>query len=193
MSTLSTADIVTFVRARHQRTQAPIIQDPYTQVLCGPLLGLALRLRPLEWFVARVLLRRIMPASMSVFVRARHAERALGRAIANGVDQYVIVGAGMDSFAFRRADSPKRLNVFKIDHPVTQRKKLDRIRRASLAVPSQHHFVGADLSRISTIEALDGTPLDRIRPAFFSMLGVAYYLTPDSLAETTRPVALSLP
>ena len=117
----------------------------------------------------------------------------------------------MDSFAFRRADSPKRLNVFKIDHgeprDSTEEDRrdaaaaLDRIRRASLAVPSQHHFVGADLSRISTIEALDGTPLDRIRPAFFSMsvpgwipsLGVAYYLTPDSLAETTRPVALSLP
>ena len=134
-----------------------------------------------------------MPARMCIFVRARHAERALEKAVAGGVDQYVIIGAGMDSFGFRQTDDSNQLDVFEIDHPVMQRKKLDRIRRAGLTVRSRHHFVGADLSQTSPIEALAGTPFDPSRRAFFSMLGVAYYLTPDSLAETLRSVALCMP
>ncbi len=134
-----------------------------------------------------------MPAHLCVVMRARYAEQALERAVAEGIKQYVIIGAGMDSFAFRRPDLLQQIDAFEIDHPVTQRKKLRRIERARLPVPPNHHFVAADLSKVSTVDALAGSPFDMSRPTFVSMLGVAYYLTPESLAITARSIAQHLP
>ena len=71
-----------------------------------------------------------MPSSMCVLMRARYAEDALERALEPGVRKYVILGAGMDSFAFRRPDLMRRSQADEVDHPVTQSAKLRRIKRA---------------------------------------------------------------
>ena len=86
-----------------------------------------------------------------------------------------------------------RIDVFEIDHPVTQRKKLKRIRWAGLTIPSRLHFVPADLTKISALDALVGSGFEMSRPTFLTLLGVVYYLTADSLAETARSISRHLP
>lgn len=191
---LSTADIVAFERAWHEGAGPSVLRDPWASSLCGPALGLALRFRPLAWMVCSTLLREVMPASMVVVVRARHVEQALERSIReDGIVQYVILGAGMDSFAFRRPDLMQHVEVFEIDHPREQVKKFARLRRAGLPIARSHHFIAADLSSVSPPDALAESPFDPARPAFFSMLGVAYYLTLDAIAETVRLIAADSP
>ena len=160
------------------RHPTPIFDDPYAKKLCGPVLGLALRFRPFEWLLFKVVLAPLMPVSMCVVMRARYAEQGLGRAVEEGVRHYVILGAGMDSFAFRRPDLLDVIDAFEVDHPVTQKKKLDRISNAKLLVPANHHFIAADLSVVSTVEALAGTAFD-MSQAHVSFLAGSRLL-PDS-------------
>ena len=176
----------------HQRQPVRIFDDPYAKDLCGGFWRLVLRIAPLEW-VLRVMTKPMAPVSMCVLMRARYAEQALEEAIDAGITQYVIIGAGMDSFAFRRPDLIERIDVFEIDHPVTQRKKLERIRRTGLTMPSRMHFVPADLEKISAMDALARSGFETSRPMFVTLLGVAYYLTADSLTETARSIGRSLP
>ena len=100
----STADPAAAARAGHQRDRVRIFEDPYAQLLCGRFWRLVLRIRPLEWFLTKGMMRPIRPVSMCVLMRARYAEQALETAVKDGITQYVIIGAGMDSFAFRRPD-----------------------------------------------------------------------------------------
>lgn len=186
---ISTADIVAAFRGRHRHARRRIFDDPYAHLLCGRFLGFAVRFRPLGWLLVKIVLRRLTPAGMCVLMRARYAEQALEAAVAEGVSQYVIIGAGMDSFIFRRRDLLERIDVFEIDHPVTQRKKLERIRRAGLTVPARCRFVAADLSKVAVVDALAGSGFDCSKPTFLSLLGVVYYLTPDSLAALARSIA----
>ena len=188
----STADTVAAVRARHRRERVRIFDDPYARSLCGGPWRLVLRIPPLQWIVDRAL-RPLEPVSMDVLMRARYAEEVLERAIEDGVTQYVVIGAGMDSFAFRRPGLMERIDIFEIDHPATQEKKLERIRRAGLTIPPGLHFVPADLEEIATLDALEDSGFDRSRSTFLTLLGVVYYLTADSLAETARSIARNLP
>ena len=181
------------VRARHHRDRVRIFEDPYARFLCGWFWRLVLWIRPLEWFLFKGVLGPIEPVSMCVLMRARYAEQALEQAVEDGVAQYVIIGAGMDSFAFRRSDLMERIDVFEIDHPETQSKKLERIRRLGLTIPSRLHFVPADLTKISTLDALAGSGFEMSRPTFLTLLGVVYYLTAESLAETARSISRHLP
>lgn len=186
---VSTADLVASARAWHMRHPTPIFEDPYAKELCGPVLGFALRFRPFEWLLFKVVLAAVLPVSMCVVMRARYAEQALERAVEEGIRRYVIIGAGMDSFALRRPDLLEKIDAFEIDHPVTQQKKLDRIDKAGFKVPKNHHFVAADLSQVSTVDALAGSAFEMSMPTFLSLLGVVYYLTPESLAETARSIS----
>ena len=192
-TTVSTADLTAAARALHMRDPTPIFSDPYAHLLCGWFFGLVLRLPPLEYVVNKVALDAVKPTLMCVVMRARYAEQALERAVQQGIQQYVIIGAGMDSFAFRRSDLLEHIVSFEIDHPVTQGKKLHRVRRAGLAVPPNHHFVEADLTHVSPVDALSGSPFDMRRLSFMSLLGVAYYLTQETLSATARSLADGLP
>ena len=192
-SNTSTADTTAAVRARHQRYDKRLLDDPLAKDLCGPLWKAALRIKPLGWFLDDVLMRSIQPVSMCVLMRARYAEQALERAAAEGAEQYAIIGAGMDSFAFRRADMMKRIDVFEIDHPETQKAKLARIEQAGWAKPERLHFVPADLSEVSAAEALRGSAFDPAKRTFFTLLGVSYYITAEDLANTARSIAQEAP
>lgn len=188
----STAETVAALRAVHQREPVRIFEDPYAKFLCGWFWRLVLRIRPLEWII-RVMTKPMAPTAMCVVMRARYAEQALEQAVEDGITQYVIIGSGMDSFAFRRPDLMERIDVFEIDHPATQHKKLERIRRSGLIIPSRLHFVPADLTKISAMDALAGSGFEMGRPTFLTLLGVVYYLTADSLAETARSISRHLP
>jgi len=121
-----------------------------------------------------------------VLARARYTEDRLAAAMRGGVSQYVIIGAGLDTFALRRPDLQDRLRIIEIDHPATQTSKQERIREAGLTPPPNLHFAPADLEKESLAEVLSRTPYDRARPAFFSWLGVTMYLTGDAIRATLR-------
>ena len=187
--TVSTADWVAASRAWHLIHTVPLFEDPYAAELCGRALKLLHWMRPLEWLIFKFILRPIMPPSMCVLMRARYAEESLELAMQAGIRQYVILGAGMDSFAFRRPDLLKKTRAFEVDHPVTQAKKIRRIERAGWKIPSNHFFVAADLSKVSAVRALAETPFDGSARAFVSLLGVSYYLTSSELAATARGIS----
>ncbi len=191
-SSVSTADLAAAFRALHTSTENPVFVDPLARVLCGWPFRLALACPPLEHALKRLAHEALAPITMSIVLRARYAEGALERAVASGCGQYVIIGAGMDSFAFRRSELLERIEVFEVDHPVTQRKKLLRSRKARLTIPQRHHFIAADLTRASVAEALAGSPFAISRPAFLSLLGVAHYLPREALVGTVRSIARDL-
>jgi methyltransferase (TIGR00027 family) len=122
--------------------------------------------------------------------RARYAEDLLEKAVRQqGVQQYVILGAGMDTFAWRSPDLLRRLQVFEVDHPATQAHKRQRLREAGLERPAQLHFIPVDFSRENLAAALRRSAYDPQAPSFFSWLGVTYYLTRSTALATWRAIA----
>jgi methyltransferase (TIGR00027 family) len=120
---------------------------------------------------------RASPAYTNVIVRSRYTEDALGAAVARGVRQYVLIGAGFDSYALRRPAQARDLQVFEVDHPATQALKKQRIAECGIAVAAGVHFVAADLAGEALDAVLSRTSFDPDAPAFFSWLGVTMYLT----------------
>lgn len=125
--------------------------------------------------------------------RGRYTEDALEASIARGVQQYVILGAGLDTFAFRRPDLVERLQVYEIDHPATQAMMRDRIAKAGWQIPEPLHFIPVDFTKENLATALEPSGYDPKQPSFFSWLGVTYYLTRDVVFETLRAIAQIAP
>lgn len=128
-------------------------------------------------------------ATPIVLARARYAEECLERAIGQGVTQYVILGAGLDSFAWRRPDLMRRLTLFEVDFPATQRFKRERLTELGLTLPAQLRFVPLDFTERPLDAALKESGYDPSAPGFFSWLGVTYYLPRQVVLETLRTVA----
>jgi methyltransferase (TIGR00027 family) len=123
----------------------------------------------------------------SIFVlRSRYAEDSLREAVANGVEQYVMVGAGMDTFAYRQPGWGVRLRIFEIDHPESQKIKREHLAKRGIVVPANVVFCPIDFERTSLAEALATSSLDLGAPTFFSWLGVTQYLTNEAIDSTLR-------
>ena len=185
----STADLAAALRAWHQGDRVRLVEDSCARSLTSPSLQRILRFRPAAWFLANWFLGGLKPVMLGLLIRARYAERAVEAAFRDGIRQYVIVGAGLDSFALRRTDLVPPLRVFELDRPAMQELKRERIRSAGISSPPGHHFVPADLEQVSVMEALSNAPFDPEDPAILSFLGVTYYLTPETLAESARSIA----
>jgi len=124
-----------------------------------------------------------------VILRTRYTEETLAAAVARGVRQYVILGAGMDSFALRQPVFAQGVDVIEVDHPASQTFKRERLRACGVTVPPTLHFVPADLSCEQLATALTRSPYRSAEPAFFSWLGVAVYLTREANLATLRGIA----
>ena len=125
-----------------------------------------------------------------VLGRARYAEDHLEAAVRRQqVQQYVILGAGLDTFAWRRPNSLARLKVFEVDHPATQAYKRRRLREMGLEEPDRLHFLSVDFSRDNLAGALRRSAYDPQAPSFFSWLGVSYYLSRADLFATLGAIA----
>ena len=120
--------------------------------------------------------------------RARYTEDSLEAAIKQGVRQYVILGAGMDTFAFRRKELMEQLQVFEVDHPATQEFKRNRLAELGWDLPVQLHFIPVDFNKESLAEALKHSAYDPQALTFFSWLGVTMYLTRDAVFATLRTI-----
>jgi methyltransferase (TIGR00027 family) len=125
-----------------------------------------------------------------VFIsRARYAEDSLEKAIKQGVKQYVILGAGMDTFAFRRPEMMVKLEVFEVDHPATQKFKLQRLAELEWEQPAKLHFIPIDFTKESLVTALiSSSSYDPKIKTFFNWLGVTYFLTRDEVFTTLRSI-----
>jgi len=124
-----------------------------------------------------------------VVIRSRYTEDALREAVNRGILQYVLIGAGFDSFALRRPAFSEDLEIFEIDHPATQAFKVQRIRDCGISLPASVHFVSADLANEDLEAALVRSSFRREQPAFFSWLGATVYLTREANLAALRAVA----
>ena len=118
--------------------------------------------------------------------RIRFTEDRLA-AFAEDRVQYVICGAGADSFSFRNPNP--RIEVFEVDHPDTQRYKRERVRQLEWNVPHNVHFVPVDFEKETMTGGLLSAGFSPEKPTFFSILGVSYYLTLPVFTETLRQIA----
>jgi methyltransferase (TIGR00027 family) len=125
-----------------------------------------------------------------IAARSRFAEEELALALQQGVRQYVVLGAGLDTFALRNPFP--ELRVLEVDHPDTQAWKRQRLEHAGIAIPDSMRFAPVDFERDTLAHGLEAAGFCREQPAFFSWLGVVPYLTRDAAFATLRFVA-SLP
>ena len=188
----TTAIGTALMRAAHTRLdRPPLIEDPWGDRLVLADERAALLARAGAEDLDAVL--REHPSYGTVILRARYAEDALADAVRRGARQYVIVGAGLDSFALRRPPFARDLEVFEVDHPSTQRFKAQRLDLCGVRAPHGVHLVAADLSETGLGSALAGSPYRSDLPAFFSWLGVTTYLTHEANLATLAAIASCAP
>ncbi len=126
-----------------------------------------------------------------ILCRSRYTEDLLYEAISRGVKQYVILGAGLDSFAYQNTDLSDRLRIFEVDHPASQEWKRKRIEEAGISLPKNVSFIPIDFELQSLEEGMAQGGYIPDDPTFFSWLGVTYYLTEDAVFNTLQYVATS--
>ena len=161
-------------RAAHQlMDQPPVLDDPIALQLIGSAYP-----RHMERASHRV--ARDFRAFMAV--RSRYVEDKLAEAVQQGTRQYVVLGAGLDTFAYRNRFPS--LRVFEVDFPATQEWKKQMLARALIAVPAELTFVPLDFEHHTLAEGLRDAGFDTREPAFFGWLGVIPYLTQQAFRAT---------
>jgi methyltransferase (TIGR00027 family) len=162
----------------------PVLDDPLAIPILGAETAAALRADPTQFTPGPFapVLRAFMAA------RARFAEDQLASLRAAGVQQYVVLGAGLDTFAYRD-QSPLPLRIWEVDHPATQAWKRARLAEAEITVPPSLTFVPVDFERDALPDALRRAGFDPSDGAFFSWLGVTPYLTDAAIFDTLAYVA----
>jgi methyltransferase (TIGR00027 family) len=170
-------------RAVHQLRDAPLV---FEDALAVGILG--------ETYAER--LREAVAEPESAYSRAfrsflaarsRYAEDHLRAAVAAGVRQYVLLGAGLDTFAYR--DPYAELRVFEVDHPATQAWKRELLGRGAIPIPETVCFAPVNFETQGIGEGLESAGFDAQAPAFFAWLGVVPYLTPEAFRTTLRYIA----
>lgn len=175
------------LRALHRLVDAEpwVIDDPVSTALFGDVA----RAR-FERDVAPALGRARADALRAhVLVRSAFAEERLRTAVARGVRQCVVLGAGFDTFAYRQPAWMQDVRLFEIDAPATQAEKRARLAAAGIAEPPNVVYAAIDFERTSLAAGLREAGLDLGAPAFFSWLGVMVYLTRDAVDAVFRTVA----
>jgi methyltransferase (TIGR00027 family) len=119
--------------------------------------------------------------------RSRYAEDALAHAVAQGVTQYVLLGAGLDTFAHRNPFP--HLRVFEVDHPTTQQWKRELLATSALPAPASLTYAPVDFERESLADQLHSVGFDSQIPTFFAWLGVVPYLTLEAFRSTIAFIA----
>ena len=126
-----------------------------------------------------------------VAVRSRFAEDAIAAAVEHGVSQVVVLGAGLDTFAYR-STLRDRLRIYEVDHPATQAWKRHLLHEADIPIPNLLSFAPIDFEHQTLAEGLAAAGFDRSRQTFFTWLGVVPYLTEEAVWSTLSFIS-SLP
>ena len=180
-----TAALTAMLRAAHQLLddEPKIIDDPIAVALVDEATRERIAARPIGLLSPGLMIPRA-----AVLLRSRYTEDLLAEAIAQGVRQFVILGAGLDTFAFRQPEFARQLQIYEVDQPATQAWKRDRLAAAGLAVPDNLHWAPIDFEQQTLAAGLRDAGFDSSRPAFFSWLGVTQYLTLPAIDATLRVV-----
>lgn len=168
-------------RAVHQLfdDEPKILLDPITLRLVEMPVGIDLHVEASRQVRSRLVLR------------SRYAEDCLAEAVAErAIGQYLILGAGLDTFAFRQPLCVRSIQIFEVDHPVTQHDKIERLKAADLHAPTNLHFVPVDFESMSLNDALRSTGFDFDSPTFCSWLGVTYYLSEEAIDRALEVIRL---
>ena len=123
--------------------------------------------------------------------RSRYAEDTLSNAVAQGITQYVLLGAGLDTFAYR--NPYPNLRVFEVDHPATQQWKHELLETSRIPIPHTLTFVPVDFEHQTLSAQLLAAGFDSTVPTFFAWLGVVPYLTLEAFRSTLRFIAAQRP
>ncbi|HEX4341576.1 MAG TPA: class I SAM-dependent methyltransferase [Polyangiaceae bacterium] len=183
----NTAVRVALWRALHLEVDAPphVVVDDVGVKLVGP---------DDDWRGRPDMSPFTRPFRASILARARFIEDLVAEQVVRGVGQYVILGAGLDTFAQRRADLAARIVVFEIDQPGPQAWKRQRLEALGLGVPSFLRLVPVDLEAGDAWwERLPASGFDSAQPAVVASTGVSMYLTRDAIMATLRQVATLAP
>lgn len=183
-----TSDIAAVMRALHQT------HDGEPKILVDPIAPMLVEVGSLDpnW-IGPILAHPFAPQWRASFaIRSRYTEDCLGEAVAEGARQYLILGAGLDTFAYRQPAWAKAIRIFEIDHPATQGFKRSQLSRAGIRLPVNLSFVPTDFERTSIRQALDLSAFAFDERSFCAWLGVTQYLTRDAIEATLR-FTLSLP
>jgi methyltransferase (TIGR00027 family) len=187
-----TAEVVATVRAGHLAFDDPpwVFEDPFAgDFIISPFWRLLVKNRLINQ-LSRKLVYRGMEPFFSLFLRrARWTEELLDKAVAAGTGQYVILGAGLDSFSWRRKDLAAALKVYEVDHPATQEAKRKRLLKLKLETPENHEFAPCDFENEGMADALARSSFSPERPAFFSWMGTTPYLSREAVLQTIGAVA----
>ena len=179
------AQRVAALRAVHQLLDEPLVlSDPIALPLLGASTEAALRDDP---FALNDPISRSLRGAL--VARSRFVEDELSRCVAAGVRQYLVMGAGLDTIAFRNPHGEAGLRVFEVDHPGTQRWKRQLLAEARIGEPASLSFVPADFERDDLCTALRQAGFHADRPACVSWMGVTMYLTAEAVSATLRTVA----
>jgi methyltransferase (TIGR00027 family) len=177
-----TAHRVAVRRAAHQLLDQPrVLDDPLALRIIGTTAAEELRSNPKEHHAFSRAFRAFMAA------RSRYAEDELARAVAHGATQYVVLGAGLDTFAYRNPHP--NLRVFEVDHPATQAWKRECLQAAAIAIPASLTFVPIDFEQQTLADGLVRAGVNPNAAAFFSWLGVTPYLTREACMTTLSFIA----
>jgi methyltransferase (TIGR00027 family) len=165
-------------RAIHQLLdQPPVLNDPIAIPLLGPKFA----------YDAEKESSRFARAFRAFMVaRSRLAEDQLARAAEKGLNQYVVLGAGLDTFAYRNPFPQVR--VFEVDFPATQQWKRSLLAAASIPIPANLIFVPLDFEHMTLAEGLASAGFDATQPAFFGWLGVVPYLSLPAFRSTLETI-----
>jgi methyltransferase (TIGR00027 family) len=182
-----TALRVALRRAAHQLHDSPVVfDDPMAVPLLGATYAEELRRTPV---------REDRPFSISLraflVARSRYAEDNLRKAVESGVEQYVLLGAGLDTFAYR--NSYPQLRVFEVDHPATQQWKRELLQRNRIAIPESVTYTPVDFECQSLSAQLGNTGFNQRAPTFFAWLGVVPYLTLEAFRGTLSFISTQPP
>ena len=183
-STFNGAAVRRAVHVRYERP--PVLDDNWALKLIDRKSQLLVRCPPLyRKYLAPQQLR-----SKSLFAYSisnlRLAEELVEQGLAADRNQYLLLGAGLDSFGVRRGDLADRLRVYELDHPVPQAVKRARIMRARGSIPAHLELVPIDFETTTIAQALATSSHDRSKPSTVSWLNTIAYLTVDATAASLR-------
>ncbi|MGE7690387.1 class I SAM-dependent methyltransferase [Lysinibacillus sp. NPDC097214] len=139
----------------------------------------------LKWIVQTQL-------SPTPLARAAYCEKVLLNEIMLGLQQYVILGAGLDTFSLRHSELENTLEIFEIDHPATQEFKKKRLTEVDIKLPSNVHYVSMDFTKKFAYQNLIDNGFDN-KKTFFSLLGVSYYLTKEETSSLLDHLFATVP
>lgn len=132
--------------------------------------------------------------SPSPLGRAAFAEKALENSVEMGVEQYLILAAGYDTFGYRQPSWAEKLQVFELEHPITLKDKLNRLGKACIEVPNNVHFIKSDFTKGDWDKnLLESSIFDKRKISFCSLLGISYYLPRDNFESLLNKLSMLIP